>query len=286
MKCLNRFSLFKYLAALVISLTTASVFAYDPSAPRTFVPGQKPAELQNVGISEKRGDTLDLGLTFTDEQGREVHLGDYYRRGKPVIISLVYYDCPNLCTLHLNGLVDVFKNLPWTPGQEFEAVAVSIDPKETPELAARKKSAYLQALGRVEASQGWHFLTGKEDQIKKLAEQLGFKYQWNEQAKQWAHASAAVITTPKGKISRYLHGVVFDPKTLRLSLVEASEGKIGTIVDSFVLYCFHFDSSQSKYVIYAFNIMRIGGGLVLLCLAILLGSFWLRQRKQLKGVPS
>jgi protein SCO1/2 len=261
---------------------------YDPNE-RVLLAQKLPEELKEAGIEEQLGGQIDQELRFTDEDGHSVQLKDFYSRGKPVLISLVYYSCPHLCNFHLNGLTDVFKQMKWTTGNQFEAIAVSIDPKEKPELAKAKKDAHMKVYGRPEGAKGWHFLTGSEDQIKQLAKQIGFKYYWDQGGGQWAHASAAVVTTPSGKISRYLHGILFDPQTTRLALFEASEGKISSVIDSLIMYCFQFDPNQHRYVFIAWNFMRVMAGLAAIGIGVWLTAFWLRQRKQLqnvRGVPS
>lgn len=244
---------------------------------------ETPESLQGIGIEEHLGDQIDPDLEFTNEAGEKVRFSSFLSGNKPVLLSLVYYSCPGLCNFHLNGLTDAFKEMKEPLGAEFDHVLVSIDPAEGPALAAEKKANYLEAYGRPEAAKGWHFLTGDEANIKKLAEQVGFKYRWDEKEKQWAHAAAAIVITPNGKISRYLYGIVFDPKVVRLSMVEASNGTIGTVVDKLTLFCFHFDPRASKYTFYAFNVMRAGAGFIVVVLAAGLIPFWLRSRKELQG---
>ena len=241
---------------------------------------ETPKQLENVGITEHLGDSVDLNLKFKDETGAVVPLRSFFKGHKPVLLSLAYYSCPSLCNFHLNGLNDAFKKMKDPVGSDFEFVVVSIEPKETPDLAARKKEAYLNAYGRVEGNNGWHFLVGDYDQIAQLAKQVGFNYHWDAKENQYAHASAAYLLTPEGRISRYFYGIVFDPETLRLSAVEASSGKIGTIVDRLILFCFHYDPSGSKYTLYAFNMVRIGGALMIAVLAAFLIPFWLRNRRE------
>ncbi len=243
---------------------------------------EMPREFENVGIFEKSGDQIDPNIVFTNEAGEVVTLGSYFNKGKPLIISMVYFNCPSLCNLHLNGLTDGLREMDWTIGDKFEVLSVTIDPTETADLAAGKKESYIEAYGRPEAAQGWHFLTGEESQIKKLSEQLGFGYKWDEATKQYAHAAAAIILTPEGKVSRYLHGVAFDSKTVRLSLVEASNGKIGGIIDSFVLFCFQYDPDRRTYAFYAFNIMKYGAALCALAFFAFLFPNWRRMIKESK----
>jgi len=250
--------------------------AYDPA--QTEISNQTPQQLEGIGVTEKLGDQIDLGTPFTDDAGNPVTLGSYFKTGKPVVFSIVYYSCANLCNFHLNGLTSALKKLPWTVGQEFELVALSMDHRETPELAGKKKANYVNEYGRPDSINGWHFLTGSEDNIKKIADQVGFGFRWDEAGKQFAHASAAIIVTPGGKISRYLHGVTFEPQTVRLALLEAGDGRIGNIIDRIVMFCFQFDPRKSKYTIYAWNIMRIGAVLTVLLLAVLLVPVWMRDR--------
>lgn len=238
-----------------------------------------PTELKDVGITEKLGQNIDKSLMFTDENGNQVPLSSFYDGHKPVIISLVYYSCPGLCNFHLNGAVDALKKMDWSAGEKYQYVAISFDSKENSELAVKKKETYMKLYDRAGTSAGWHFLTADQDTIAKITSQIGFKYKWNEEAKEWAHASAAVITTPDGMISRYLHGIMFDDKTFKLALNEATKGKIGSIVDQMVWYCFQYDPRQSKYVLYAANLMKVGGAVMILVLAAILVPVWIRSRR-------
>lgn len=275
---------FKFSLVAVSLATTSVSFAENANAPwkqTGVVSNEVPREFQNVGITEKNGDTVDPNLTFKDDTGKTVTLGDYYAKKKPIILSMVYFNCPSLCNLHLNGLTEGLKQLDWAIGDKFEVLSVSMEPKETPELAAQKKINYLKDYGR-EAASGWHFLTGEPEQVKKLTDQIGFGYRWDEASNQYAHAAAAIILTPEGKISRYLHGITFDPKTIRLSMVEASSGKIGEILDHFVLFCFQYDPNKRTYAFYAFNIMKYGAGLCALSLLAFLIPGWRRMLKESK----
>ena len=237
-------------------------------------------ELKNVGITEHLGDSLDLNLKFKNEKGEMIALGSFYNGINPVVVSLVYYSCPGLCSFHLNGVVDAIKTLDWSIGKQFQYVVISFDPKETSDLAAKKKENYLKLYKRPEAEAGWHFLTADAETIQKITEQIGFKYEWKAETQEWAHASAAVVTTPSGQISRYLHGIIFEDKTFRLALNEASEGKVGSFVDRMIWYCFHYDPKQSKYVLYSANVMKAGGvGIILFLTAIML-PFWIRSRRE------
>jgi protein SCO1/2 len=241
---------------------------------------QLPEDLQDVGITQNLDAALPLGLEFVDEDGRRVVLGDYFTEGRPVLLTLVYYECPMLCTLVLNGVVDVLKQLDWTPGSEFEIVTVTIDPLEKPVLATQKKKQYVEAYGKPEAAAGWHFLTGEAQAISALADAVGFGYRYIEENGEYAHPAAIFIITPDGRVSRYLFGVKHDPKTLRLSMVEAAEGRIGSPLDKFLLYCYRYDSEEGRYAPVAIRIMRVGGIGTVLILGAALLVFWLREARQ------
>lgn len=275
----------------VVLSTLLALCCLTPALSRADLPGslrdnagmpsaQVAPELKDVGLEEKMGHTLDLGLKFQDENGQTVTLGDYIKANEtPVLISPVYYSCPGLCNFHLNGLVDGLKGLDWTIGKQFKVLAISFDPKETSNLALKKKETYMKAYGRPEAASGWHFLTGDADAIQKFTSAIGFKYKWNEQEKEWAHTSTAVVVSPTGKITRYLPGIMFDPKDIKLALTEASEGKIGTFVDQLVLFCFQYNAHKSKYTPAAFNIMKLAGGLTVVLLGLWLLPIWIRSRR-------
>jgi len=242
-----------------------------------------PKDLEGVGISEHPGAKLPPDLEFTDEHGKTVRLGQYFDGRRPVILTLGYYRCPMLCTLVLNSLVDGLKDLPWTPGQQFEIVTVSIDPTETPTLARLKKQNYLEEYGRAGAAGGWHFLTGREENIRKLADAVGFGYRYVEERGEYAHAAAIFVVTPDGRLAKVLYGVLYQPKTLRLALTEAGEGKVGTTTDQLLLYCFHYDAQEGRYVLAATNIMRFGGATTALIVGLWLAASWRRgaRRKSL-----
>lgn len=243
------------------------------------VSNQMPKELDGVGIDQKLGAQLDLSLKFKDENNKDVTLGSFYSEHKPVVISLVYYSCPGLCNFHLNGLTEALKQVDWSPKDKFEILAISFDPKENAELALNKKKNYMKIYERPQAEEGWHFLTTDQETLSKLTSSVGFKYKWNEQEKEWSHASAAIITTPQGIISRYLGGIQFDPKDVKLALNEASGGKIGTLIDKVILFCFHYDPQANKYALYAFNLVRLGGALIVLVMFLWLLPFWIRTKK-------
>lgn len=239
-----------------------------------------PDELKGIGVTEHLGDTVSIqDLEFKDESGQSVKLAQYFKSQKPVLLTMVYYECPNLCNFLLNGLVHGLKNLDWTPGNQFEMVTVSIDSREGPELATKKKAAYLESYGRPAAAPGWHFLTGSEAQIKKLAGQLGFGFRWDAESKQFAHSAALHVLTPEGKISRYLYGIEFSPKDVKLSLLEAANGKVGTIVDRLLLFCYRYDAKARKYSMVLNKVMQAGCAGTVVVFGGYLAVFWRRQRK-------
>jgi protein SCO1/2 len=240
--------------------------------------GNSTEVLKKVGIEQKLNNQIPLDLLFEDETGREVRLGEYFRSGKPVVLTLVYYECPMLCNQVLNGVVGTLQALSFTPGREFEVVTVSFDPREGPDLAARKKETYLKRFGRAGAGVGWHFLTGDKDSIDRLAQSVGFHYVWDEQSKQFAHASAIMVATPEGKLSHYFYGIEYSPKDLRLALVEASKGQIGSPVDELILYCYHYDPSTGKFAP-VMAVLRAAGVLTVFALAALIIFLVRRTRR-------
>lgn len=266
------------LAAVMLTLagcfTTAHAASEGPSFSRPLPPIDQreavPDALKNIGVTEHLGSKLPLDLTFTDDHGQTVQLGKYFTGKKPVILQLGYYGCPMLCSLVSQGTVDSLRKLTLTAGKDFEIVFVSIDPKEKYDLGADKKDTYVQDYHRQGSREGFHFLVGSEPQIKQLAEAVGFQYKWVESVQQYSHPAVVMIATPEGKLSRYLYGVRFDNQTMRLSLVEASDGKVGSTLDQIILTCFHYDGTQGKYAMTAVNMMRVGGALTVLVLATVL----------------
>jgi protein SCO1/2 len=236
-----------------------------------------PRELQGVGIDEKLGQPVDLDLMFTAENGYQVPLRSFFQKGKPVLLNLVYYSCPMLCNLVLNGQTAALREVAWTPGNEFDVVTISIDPSENFDLANRKKAAYMANYER--PTTGWHFLTDYNGNVKKLADQVGFRYRYDEVQKQYAHSATIMFLTPEGKVSRYLYGIKFKPRDVRLALTEASEGKLG-ITAKLLMFCFHYDPESRSYVPFARNIMRAGGILIVLIMGLVLSRLWRTERLQ------
>jgi protein SCO1/2 len=261
--------------AFVVSLALAA-----PGAARAQRTEPLPEQLEGVGITEHRDAKIPLDLAFSDEDGRAVRLRDYFHEDRPVVLTLVYYSCPMLCTLVLNGLTDAMRDLSWEPGAEYEVVTVSFDPRETSTLARLKKQNYLSMYGRAGAGAGWHFLTGREEEIHALTEAVGFGYRWDEEQQQFAHQAAIFVLTPDGRISRYLYGVLFEPLTLKLTLLEASKGKIGSPLDQIVLYCYHYDPKSGSYAPAAMRFMRLGGVLTMVLVGAWLSSVWLRSARR------
>jgi protein SCO1 len=241
-----------------------------------------PRGLEKVDVAERLGSDLPRALAFKDELGRPVRLGDYFDGKRPVILTFNYSNCPMLCSLMLNGFVSGLRDVDFVPGKEFRVVTVSIDPAETTERARETKNRYVRALGKPEAKDGWHFLTTDKATVDAYAGALGFGYFYNEERKEYAHPSAMAVASPDGKLVRYLYGIEYPKSSLRLALLEASQGKIGNPFDRLVLYCFHYDSAAGKYAPKAANIMRVGGAvsvLVLLGFLIVLFRAELKKRK-------
>ncbi|MBX9883632.1 MAG: SCO family protein [Novosphingobium sp.] len=237
-----------------------------------------PAPLREITVVQKLNARVNPDLAFRDEHGNVVKLRGYFRR--PVVLALGYFECPMLCSMVLNGTFGAAKALSFRPGRDYDIVSVSIAPNETPELAEAKKASYLQRYGVAGAAEGWHFLTGEESQIRELARSVGFQYRWDEASRQYAHASAIMVLTPEGRVSRYFYGIEYAPRELRLALVEASAGRIGNPVDQLLLYCFHYDPATGKYGLVIMNALRIGGLLLLGALAAFYAVMWSRSRKQ------
>src|ERR1051325_7032575 len=246
---------------------------YQPRAPVGL-----PTALKGVGIDQKLNQQLPLDLILKNERGERVKLGDYCGT-KPVVLALVYYQCPMLCNQMLNGMVTAFRVMSFAPGKEFEVVTISFDPRETPELAAAKKKTYVDYLPddkRAAADNGWHFLTADEASVARITDAVGFRYHWDEATKQFAHASAIYVATSQGRLARYFYGIEYAPRDLRLGLIEAADNKIGSPVDQLLLYCYHYDPATGKNAAAVMNLMRVSGVVTVVALVGLL--FALRRR--------
>jgi protein SCO1/2 len=229
----------------------------------------RPPGLQNVGIEQHLDEQIPADLSFRDETGKPVRLGDYFGK-KPMILNLVYYNCPMLCGEVLSGLEGALRVLKFDVGKEFDVLSVSFDPRETPDMATRKKAEFLKRYGRAGAAEGWHFLTGPQESIDALTKAAGFQYQYDPKTGQFAHATAIMILTPEGKIAQYYYGVEYAPKDLRLGLIQASQNKIGTLADQVLLYCYHYDPTTGKYGAIISRVLKLAGIATLLGLGILM----------------
>jgi protein SCO1/2 len=240
---------------------------------------RQPNILDQVGIDQKLDNQIPLDLRFVDEKGKSVQLKEYFGE-KPILLTLVYYECPMLCTLILNGTLRALRTLEFSAGKEFNVLTVSIDPDETPPLAAGKKEEYLGRYRRQGAERGWHFLTGEEDQIRQLADAVGFRYAYDPESGEYAHASGIMVVTPSGRMARYYYGVEYSPRDIRLGLVEAAEEKIGSPVDQLLLFCYHYDPLTGKYSLAIMTFLRIGGVLTIVAMASLILLLLRRDRRQ------
>ncbi|HYK43309.1 MAG TPA: SCO family protein [Thermoanaerobaculia bacterium] len=279
---MNRRSLLA-LAAAAALLAAAPDFARAQAAPAA-TPDARPAVLREVGVVQRLGQSLPLDAIFQDEAGRAVRLGQYFGK-RPVILVLAYYDCPMLCTEVLNGLLSSLKTLSFDAGKQFEVVTVSFDPREKPADAAAKKKPYIEAYGRPDAADGWHFLTGGEGSIERVTSAVGFRYKYDESAGQFAHAAAIYIATADGKLSRYFYGIDYAPRDLRLGLIEASQKRIGTPVDQILLYCYHYDPKVGRYGAVVMNVVRLAGAGTVAVMAFFLLVMWRRERRRPRPSP-
>lgn len=276
---LRRVLVLAILGLLALAVTPAPMFAADRKEPL-------PAELDGVGFTEHLNDLLPLDTPMHDQDGRPVVLGDVVGRGKPVVLTLYYAACPMLCNVTADGLDNALHGLRWTPGREFDVVSISIDPKETPSRAKLTQKKHVSRLDRPEAAAGWYVLTGKEREIRRIADAVGFGYKYVPERNEYSHAAGVVLVTPEGKIARYLYGVKFDPEAFRLSLLEASEGKISqSAVDQLILYCFHYDPSTKRYAPTVMALMRVGAGATIAVLGFFLATAWLKSARTRHAAP-
>jgi protein SCO1/2 len=269
------------ILAVALAVSTVTVLA-QPGLPGAAPHEQglasttTPAQLKDVTFEQRLDTMLPLDARFRDESGRDVRLGDYFGR-RPVVLAFVYYSCPMLCTQVLNGVSSAAKALPFTAGTDFDVVYVSFDPRDTPQAAAEKKRAQLDDYHQTPTAAGWHYLTGDETSIRQVTTAAGFSYRWDEATGQYAHVSGVLVATPDGRLSRYFYGVEYSPKELRMAIVESSEGRVGSLVDQLLLYCYHYDPASGRYGAIAMNVVRLGG----LVTVVLLGGFiWLMRRRE------
>ena len=266
------------LSLLLVGVMTAPIQAQLVTS--------KPAGLDGVGIEEPLNELLPLETRFRDDRGREVTLADYFSTGRPVILTLNYAECPLLCKLQLEGLVTTLRDLDWNPGEKFDVLTVSIDPSETWQQAALAKQRHLQSYARPGTAAGWHFLTGSSDSIARLTDRVGFRYRFVAERGEYAHTAALIVCTPDGRISRYRYGIEYPGQTVRLSLVESAEGKIGSTLDQVLLFCFHYDAAAGRYGPSARRFMQIGGFITVLIVLLTLGPYWFRTRQRERSASS
>ena len=252
---------------------------YDPAVQTS---NGLPETLKKVGIEQRLGETLPFDTVFKDENGREVKLGEYFSKGRPVVLALVYYECPMLCNQVLNGLTGSMKGVSLDAGKDFDVVAISFDARENdkPELAKNKKASYVERYGRPGTEEGFHFLTGTQESIDAVTKTVGFSYEWDEKSNQFAHASAVIIANPNGKLSRYLYGIDYSPKDLKFGIIDSADNKIGSAADQLLLYCYHYDPSTGKYGFAVLRAMRIGGIATILGMGLMGFVFWRRNKKK------
>lgn len=267
---MRRFTLFAIIL-LAVFLTSQPAYAQ--------LNREQPDALQNLGIDEHLGDYIPLDAKFADSNGDSVLLGDLLEDGKPVLLNPLYYECPMLCGLVLDGTINVIEDMVWKPGKEFIVISISIDPEEDAELAARSKENYLSQMDSTTKA-GWYFLTGKKSQIDKVVEAVGFRYKEIEDTGEFAHSAAIMLLSPDGKITRYLYGISYDEFNVRSALYESADGKIGNTIDKVVMYCYQYDPDSGSYAPVAINIMKLGGLATLIILGIFLGSLWLREKRK------
>jgi protein SCO1/2 len=253
-------------------------------------PGQltkeKPAAIEGVGVEQNLGAQIPLDLEFTESTGEKVTLADVFDGERPLILTMNYSDCPKLCSVQLNALVDAMRKMPWDLGQQYQVLTVSIDPLETPERAQLTRQKYLKDYGRAGTAAGWRFLVSRdESRILKLADTVGFRYKFLPERREYSHVAVLMVCSPDGRVMRYLGGVNYDPNTLRLSLIEASEGKVGSTMDQILLYCFHYDPREGRYAPAAFRIMQLAGLLTVVVFGGVLSIHWLRGRRKSRGAP-
>jgi protein SCO1/2 len=258
---------------LLICILTPPIIAADRMEPA-------PADIKDVTVIEQLESQIPLDLQFKNERGNTVELKDFFNHDKPVIMTFNFFQCPMLCHLILDGLVSSLQNMSLEPGTDFDILSVSFDPLDTPTIAQAWKQKYVKQYGKPSSASGWHFLTGKKKDITALTDSVGYYYQYVKERQEYAHIAAMLVLMPDGKVSRYIYGIEYNPQTLRLSLVEASEGKIGNTLDKIILTCYYYDHTKGKYAPLAVNVMRIGGGLTVLVLGIFLLTLWIREKNK------
>lgn len=239
-----------------------------------------PPRVEEITVTEHLNAQLPMDVELRDERGRLVRLRDYFTTGKPVIINLAYYRCPMLCNLVSNAMVNGLRQVAWNPGDQYEVLTVSIDPRETSQDAANRRARIADQFGRATGANGWHFTVGDEAQVRRLATALGFGYRFEPRQNQYSHPAVIFVATPSGKVARYLYGISFPANDLRLGLIEASEGRSISTVDRVLMFCFHFDPQDRRYVLVARQVMKLGGGVTAALLGGGLLALWLRELRR------
>ncbi len=267
---------------LLVAFALPAAAARVPTSEVAERTDRTPEQLRGVGMDEHLDAALPLGLTFKDETGKQVKLGDYFDGKRPVILTFNYSDCPMLCSLEMSALVKTLKQLEWSAGDKFVMVTVSLDPTLTTAKAQKWKARYVRQYGRPGVEKGWHFLVGSDENVHALAKAVGFKYKYDPKKKMYYHPAVTTLATPKGHVARYLYGIHFDKQTLRLGLVESSQGKIGTTIDKILLYCCSYDPKEGNYALVASKVMTVGGALTVVILGGFLGTFWFAESKRRK----
>ena len=277
-----------FLTSGIVSAQKSEHYNSPLYSPRTYDPNQAgvsngmPPILDKVGIEQKLNGQLPLDAQFKDENGDIVELGNYFNNGKPVILALVYYECPMLCNEVLNGLTGSLKGISFDAGKDFDVLAISFDPRENdkPDLAKNKKASYLARYGHEGAGNGWHFLTGTQPEIDKVTNAVGYNYKFDEATNQFAHAGGIIVLTPEGKISRYFYGIDYAPKDLKFGIMDSAQSKIGNPAEQLYLYCFHYDPATGKYGLVILKVLRLMGVATILGLGVLLFIFWRRNKNK------
>jgi protein SCO1 len=294
MRVLSTTILTLVIAAVLVGAAGVSVFAQKNEhyssplySPRKYDPTIEtangiPEALKQIGIEQRLGERLPLDAEFKDEDGRIVRLGDYFSSGRPVILALVYFECPMLCNQVLNGLTGSLKGVSFDAGKEFDVIAVSFDSSEfeKPDLSKNKKASYMERYGRPGTEAGWHFLTGSQASVDAITLAVGFTYAWDEKSSQFAHASGIMIATPDGKLSRYFYGIDYSPKDVKLGLMDSAQNRVGNLTDQLLLYCYHYDPSTGKYGFAILNILRAAAIATLLGMAFMGFVFWRRNKER------
>jgi protein SCO1 len=290
-----RYVFWKSVCSVVVSVSSVVVLVATPATAQTSgapAPGFKresgipastrPAALREVGFDQNLDQRMPLDTPLVDEAGRIVRLGDYFG-ARPVVLLFAYYECPMLCTQVINGLASALGVLSLEPGRDFEIVTISFDPRDTPATATAKKAGYMQRYKRAGAETAWHFLTGDPASIDRLTKAAGFRYVWDEQTQQFAHPSGVIVLTPDGRLARYLFGIEYSPRDLRLGIVDASAGKVGSPVDALLLYCFHYNPMTGRYGLVIMRAIRIAGAATILALG---GFIFIMLRRERTGHPA